>query len=97
MFTELAYQASTKCDDLIFIDHVEKTPQFIELYCRSLAKSGPNGNMRLVEILNNIYSFTKNGEPVAEIIPTGFLVRCCSQTNTLAKPYVEQIKRENVC
>ena len=82
---------------MVYVDHVDKHQDCIILYVRSLAKSGINGNVRIVQILNDIYSFTKNGEPVAELIPTGFLVKCCSATTSLGKPYLKEMKKENVC
>ena len=82
---DLAYQAMTKCDDLLNIESVEKEIGTYTINFRRMAKSGINGDHRLVEIMNSTWNYSSEDAPIAWRTDDGFTIRCCNHTNCMSK------------
>lgn len=80
--TDVAYNVSRYCDDLLRVDRVGRDYNNTEIHFRMLAKSGMNGTMRIVSIMNSIFEYSPESlEPFAELTTMGFKIRCCHKTH----------------
>lgn len=86
---DVGYHSKRYNQEPLMIERIDKEGNDHTFFCATGPRSGLNGVLRVIEMMNEHYEFDPKREkiPFAEITDTGFLFRCCWDTHSLNKKY----------
>lgn len=86
---DVGYHFKRYNQEPLMIERIEKEDNSYTFFCSSGPRSGLNGVLRIIDMMNEHYEFDPKREkiPFAQITDTGFLFRCGWDTHWLDKKY----------